>query len=219
MNRVCCLSTYLGTMSTPWALRVRPPSAVFVASSPHLFVALKLLSELRIPLLMALPTLLIASYVRRGLVTDIYMRRLLPPIVPSVAGAAVTCEAGCSCEPSVLDGHIEPHNSQHFMHRFGVTQAENCEIVVTVAEETKSAEHKVEIPLTKLLWPCLTNTKRQRLACSNYKLLLLELDATRLKSVISLTETLLLFSARRPWEGMLAPRRWSLPRRVWRLCR
>ncbi len=42
--------------------------------------------------------------------------------------ANVTCVAGCTCQPSLVQGHHEDRNSQTHLVKFHVPQAKECEI-------------------------------------------------------------------------------------------
>jgi hypothetical protein len=66
---------------------------------------------------------------------------------PPAAAAQVTCEGGCTCTPSQLNGHHGLHNSQLFLHSFAVSQSPACTIAVLVVEETSggSGAHKVKV--------------------------------------------------------------------------
>jgi len=59
--------------------------------------------------------------------------------------AEVKCEVGCTCSPSVLDGHQTVRNSQLHLHEMKVTQADVCIIAITVLPETSSGQHKVKV--------------------------------------------------------------------------
>ncbi len=69
------------------------------------------------------------------------------PRRPRRRRAQVTCEAGCECSPTELDGHHSDRVSLTNLHLFTVSQAENCSIAVTVLEETASSTsgHKVKV--------------------------------------------------------------------------
>lgn len=59
--------------------------------------------------------------------------------------AEVTCISGCTCQPTILEGHWQQHNSQLSPHRFSVTQAPQCTLKIRVTNSTSSGEHKVKI--------------------------------------------------------------------------
>jgi hypothetical protein len=61
--------------------------------------------------------------------------------------ANVTCEGGCQCSPSELNGHHQMRNSQLFLHSFAVSQSPACIISITVLEQTQGAAgaHKVKV--------------------------------------------------------------------------
>ena len=68
------------------------------------------------------------------------------PLTPAtVAPAEVTCTAGCTCEPSVFDGHWEYRNSQLQQHAFSVSQSKACTVQIKVLEATHSGGHKVKV--------------------------------------------------------------------------
>ncbi len=64
-------------------------------------------------------------------------------------GAEVTCEGGCVCLPSVLEGHWEQRNSQLSMHRVSVSQSPQCTLKIRVLNSTSSGEHKVKIQVQR----------------------------------------------------------------------
>lgn len=57
----------------------------------------------------------------------------------------VTCEGGCNCEESKMQGHHDERNSQLHLHNFLVSQSHDCIIRVTVSDETTSNSHKVKV--------------------------------------------------------------------------
>ena len=60
--------------------------------------------------------------------------------------ADVTCSRGCACEPTRFDGHHEVHNSQVHYHSFVVELGgDECVLRVSVANATRSGEHKVKV--------------------------------------------------------------------------
>lgn len=60
----------------------------------------------------------------------------------------MTCEGGCACAPSVLEGHWEQKNSQLSMHRISVSQSPKCTLKIRVLGTTSSGEHKVKVQVT-----------------------------------------------------------------------
>ncbi len=56
--------------------------------------------------------------------------------------ASVMCVSGCTCEPSVLEGHSKERNSQLHLHTFYVSQAMKC--VIEIKGKIKILLHLME---------------------------------------------------------------------------
>ena len=69
--------------------------------------------------------------------------------------ALVTCISGCTCEPTVFDGH-NPATlaSQEFWAYVAVTQSSQCVFEVISLDVSKSGQHKVKV--TSLLLTCMS---------------------------------------------------------------
>jgi hypothetical protein len=60
--------------------------------------------------------------------------------------ADVSCVRGCKCKASRLDGHHNLHHSQVYYHSLIVDLGGvECVLDITVANETRSGEHKVKL--------------------------------------------------------------------------
>lgn len=59
--------------------------------------------------------------------------------------ARVACDAGCTCDPTVINGHWPVHHSELGIHTFRASQHQDCEISITILEETKSGGHKCKL--------------------------------------------------------------------------
>jgi hypothetical protein len=77
-------------------------------------------------------------------------RRLRVPHLPAAHNHHTTppprrCEAGCSCQETVIEGHHTEQHSQTFLQAVRVSQSPECTISFTVGDATHSGEHKVKI--------------------------------------------------------------------------
>jgi hypothetical protein len=60
--------------------------------------------------------------------------------------AHVTCVSGCSCKPSIADGHWDKKGSQPAVHMVSnVTQHTDCVIQIQVGTATRSKKHKFKV--------------------------------------------------------------------------
>ena len=58
--------------------------------------------------------------------------------------ARIECVAGCTCAPTVLDGHLpDERASLRSMHTFEVSTLAKCALRLTVLNESRSGEHRV----------------------------------------------------------------------------
>jgi hypothetical protein len=65
------------------------------------------------------------------------------------AAAACRCTSGCSCQPQKdIDALHSLHQSTIYLVRLLVTQAEECEISVTISDKTRSDGHKFKVCCT-----------------------------------------------------------------------
>lgn len=74
--------------------------------------------------------------------------RLTLRILTSYEGmgaAALSCVAGCACEPATLQGHVSGSVSVEFDAHLPVTQAEACTLQLRVLPETSSGGHKFKL--------------------------------------------------------------------------
>jgi len=64
-----------------------------------------------------------------------------------MGAASVTCLSGCSCNSTIMEGHLGglDKSSQLHMHETHVTQSEDCVLAITVLAATQSGEHKVKV--------------------------------------------------------------------------
>lgn len=69
--------------------------------------------------------------------------------------ALVSCVSGCTCQPTVFDGH-NPYSpaSQEFWAYVAVSQSEQCVFEVASLTATKSGQNKVKV--TSLLLTCMS---------------------------------------------------------------
>ena len=69
--------------------------------------------------------------------------------------ALVTCVSGCTCKPTVFDGH-NPASfaSQEFWAYVAVTQSTQCVFEVASLGVTKSGQNKIKV--TSLLLTCMS---------------------------------------------------------------
>ena len=69
--------------------------------------------------------------------------------------ALVSCTSGCTCKPTVFDGH-NPATlaSQEFWAYVAVTQSEHCVFEIASLSVTKSGQNKVKV--TSLLLTCMS---------------------------------------------------------------
>ena len=69
--------------------------------------------------------------------------------------ALVNCISGCSCTPTIFDGHNPATTaSQEFWAYVPVTQAEQCVVEVVSLPSTQSGANKVKV--TSLLLTCMS---------------------------------------------------------------
>lgn len=59
--------------------------------------------------------------------------------------ARVECRSGCTCEPSVLEGHWGVKASMQMIHKFRASQSARCTLRVTVLQQTGSGGRKVKL--------------------------------------------------------------------------
>ena len=77
-----------------------------------------------------------------------------------MGAAALSCAAGCACEPAVLQGHVNGSVSVEHDAHVAVTQAEACVLQLRVLPETSSGGHKFK--LLGVTLGALPSTARRR---------------------------------------------------------
>jgi hypothetical protein len=59
--------------------------------------------------------------------------------------AVLSCTAGCTCEPLLVNGHSHVQHSIPRVVKLPVSQHRHCRVRVTIVEETDSGEHKFKL--------------------------------------------------------------------------